>query len=813
MSTTYIDGRGASDLVFEAVRPRAGGVGGVLEALAADREAGSHPMLTADEVETLLGARDDDLELLLECASELRDEGLERAGRSGVITFSKKVFLPITNMCRDRCHYCTFVESPRQMLRQGKPLYMSPEQIIAVASQGAALGCKEALFTLGDRPEDRWPEARAWLDEHGYDSTLHYVRDMARLVLERTGLLPHLNPGVMTAEELERVRPVAPSMGMMLETTSVELWSEKGRAHYGSPDKEPRVRLQVLEDAGRLRIPFTTGILVGIGETMRDRAESLLAIRDVHERYGHVQETIVQNFRAKPQTAMQSEPDLDTVEYLAAIATARIVMGPEARLQVPPNLANQAELELLVRAGIDDWGGVSPLTADHVNPERPWPSIIALGESTARAGFELHERLTAYPPYLRSGSGWIDPALTGAIAPLADPTTGLAREAALPVGRIAIEPGAGADVARAGRGGLSALDPGASASPVSAALERARQHPESISEDDLQMLLLASGPELDEVARLADQARRYSVGETITVVVNGTIDPSGFDDRAGREEGLAEIRRLAHELGDRGVTEICVQGRAPGGWGSDAYLEIARTVKAAAPGVHLHAFRPADIVDGAGRMQASVTDYLLMMRDSGVDTVPGTGVKVLDERHRRGVSPHDLPVGGWVSTVLAAHRAGFRSTSVIVYGLGESAALRVQHLQSLARMQRETGGFSELVVMPAPAGWTPLVSGRSEIDEHRAMHAVARLAVGSTIRHIQTGWPRFGLETATEMLRSGADDLGGMLLTAGSVTSGGAPHEMTHEHIRGVERALARPVRQRTTLYGVPDGPAGRTLR
>ncbi|MGK0742139.1 7,8-didemethyl-8-hydroxy-5-deazariboflavin synthase CofG [Leucobacter sp. Z1108] len=769
----------------------------VLDALEARPAVSDRPELSVSEVELLLQATGPALDRLLRQAARLRDIGLERAGRPGVITFSKKIFLPITNMCRDRCHYCTFVESPLQMLRQGKPLYMSSEQVLAVATQGAALGCKEALFTLGDRPEDRWPEAREWLDAHGYDSTLHYVRDMAQMVLEHTGMLPHLNPGVMTAQELEWLRPIAPSMGMMLETTSVELWSEKGRAHYGSPDKEPRVRLQVIEDAGMQHIPFTTGILVGIGETMRDRAESLLAIRDSHDRWGHVQEVIVQNFRAKPHTAMQATPDLESIEYLAAIATARLVMGPDARLQVPPNLANQAELELLVRAGIDDWGGVSPLTADHVNPERPWPSILALRESTAQAGFVLHERLTAYPPYLAQESGWVDPGLTPAIAPLMDVESGLANEGARPTGS--------STRAHSTRTAESAHVTSFASRSVEAVLDRARQQPESISDADLALLLTASGDALDTLTDLANDARRYSVGEAVTVVVNGTIDPSGFGEDVPRAEGLADIARMAGELRDRGATEICVQGRAPTAWGADAYLHIAREVTAAARGVHLHAFRPADIVDGAARKQLGVPEYLELIKAAGVDTVPGTGIKILDEAHRRRVAPLDVSVGSWMSTIMSAHRAGLRSTSIIVYGLGESAELRIRHLRSLGRIQQETGGFTEIVVMPAQKDWTPLVDSRSAIDEHRAMYAVARLALNTTISHVQVAWPRLDMTSAVAMLRSGADDLGGRLLQVGSVSGGGSAQELSVENLQSVRKSLGRPIRQRTTLYGVPE--------
>ena len=345
------------------------------------------------DAELLFGARGDDLQRLLVVASRLRDEGLARSGREGIITYSKKVFIPVTQLCQDRCHYCIFVDTPGGLAKRNIPVFMSPDEILEVARQGAAMGCKEALFTLGDRPENRWPSARQWLDDHGYESTLDYIRAMAILVLEETGLLPHLNPGVMSWSELQRLRPVAPSMGMMLETTATRLWSEKGGVHYGSPDKDPAIRLRVLEDAGRSRIPFTTGVLLGIGENDAERAEALFEIRRSHERHGHIQETIVQNFRAKPRTAMQNEADLALQEYVAAVAVARVVMGPDATIQAPPNLTDVQELGLLLRAGIDDWGGVSPLTPDHVNPERPWPELETLARLRSR-----HQETHQPPP-------------------------------------------------------------------------------------------------------------------------------------------------------------------------------------------------------------------------------------------------------------------------------------------------------------------------------------------------------------------------------------------------------------------------------
>src|SRR5687768_1474008 len=398
--------------------------------------------LDVPEATALLAARGAELDRLCAAAARVRDTGLAAAGRPGVVTYSPKVFIPVTRLCRDRCHYCTFVETPAQAAREGRAPYLSPDEILTIAREGATLGCLEALFTLGDRPEDRWPEAREWLDEQGYDSTLAYVRAMAVRVLEETGLLPHLNPGVMSWEELNRLKPVSPSMGMMLETTSRRLFETKGEAHYGSPDKDPDVRLRVLEDAGRLSIPFTTGLLVGIGETLAERAETIFALRKVSTQFGAVQEVIVQNFRAKPDTAMRHADDLGLDDYRATIAVTRLVLGPRARVQAPPNLVDLSECRALLEAGVDDWGGVSPLTPDHVNPERPWPSLERLRTITAECGFELAARLTVHPEYVRAGEPWLDPRVSAHVAALAT-EDGLAKPGVRPVGRPWQEPDGG----------------------------------------------------------------------------------------------------------------------------------------------------------------------------------------------------------------------------------------------------------------------------------------------------------------------------------------------------------------------------------
>ncbi|WP_168699316.1 7,8-didemethyl-8-hydroxy-5-deazariboflavin synthase CofG [Gordonia paraffinivorans] len=382
--------------------------------------------IDVDQAVALLHCAGDDLTRLQSVAGAIRDEGLAAIGRPRQVTYSRKVFIPLTRLCRDRCHYCTFVTVPGKLARAGEGLYLELDEVVDLARRGAELGCKEALFTLGDRPENRWPQAREWLTERGYSSTLDYVRAAAVAVLNETGLLPHLNPGVMSLEELRRLRPVAPSMGMMLETTSRRLFTEKGQPHYGSPDKDPLVRMQVLRDAGAARVPFTTGILVGIGESMRERAESFFAIADAHAGSGHIQEVIVQNFRAKPDTAMRSTPDAEMTEFLAAVAVARIVLGPHMRVQAPPNLVSPAECAALIASGIDDWGGVSPLTPDHVNPECPWPNLDALAARTAESDFVLTERITAQPSYVLAASEWIDPALADHVGALSDPETGLA---------------------------------------------------------------------------------------------------------------------------------------------------------------------------------------------------------------------------------------------------------------------------------------------------------------------------------------------------------------------------------------------------
>lgn len=771
--------------------------------------------LSIDEAEALLGASDHELDRMLELASELRSHGLAAAGRPNIITYSRKVFIPLTTLCRDRCHYCIFVDTPNQLLKMHKPLFMTPEHVLAVARQGAELGCKEALLTLGDRPEDRWPEARSWLDVNGYSSTLEYVGAMARLITAHTGMLAHLNPGVMSGEELRALRPVAPSMGMMLETTSRALFEVPGEVHYGSPDKDPGVRLRTIEDAGAARIPFTTGVLIGIGETIRDRAESLIALRDINEAHGHIQEIIVQNFRAKPQTAMRSAPDASMREYVAAVAVARLVMGSRMRIQVPPNLSDPRELELLVKAGADDWGGVSPLTADHVNPERPWPHLDELADRTTHLGFELHERLTAHPEYLAAPDQWLDPAMLRPTMALADPVSRLARVGA--DGSVIHPTGeTGPSVLR----GKPALSTGIrltrsakGAAAIRNTLERASTTPGGLDDAEWESLLLATGESLEDVVATADDVRRYTVGEAVTIVVNRNISSSAFrptPDSPGASYNASQLAEMVRDAWELGATEVCVQGLIAPDVDPAAYLEIPAIVKASAPDIHLHGYRPQDVVDFARRTRQPVIRAIEALRDAGVDTIPGTGVKILSERVRRLVAPDDLGIDAWTETITAAHRAGLLSSSVLFYGHYETASERIAHIRSLRAIQESTKGFTELVPIPLPGHGVPLVAGRSALDEHRAMFAVARLMLSGVIPHIQVPWTRLGLDVAATMLRAGADDLGGTLLDGRIHPEFGVESglELPLHAARGIARSMFRPLRQRTTSYG--DAPAER---
>ncbi|WP_377269849.1 bifunctional FO biosynthesis protein CofGH [Peterkaempfera sp. SMS 1(5)a] len=815
------------------------------------RRARDGVALDTAEAAVLLQARGADLSDLCASAARVRDAGLAAAGRPGVVTYSRKVFIPLTRLCRDRCHYCTFVTVPGKLRRDGHGMYLSPDEVLDIARRGAALGCKEALFTLGDRPEERWPEAREWLDAHGYDDTLAYVRAMAIRVLEETGLLPHLNPGVLSWTDLQRLKPVAPSMGMMLETTAVRLWSEPGGPHFGSPDKEPAVRLRVLEDAGRSAVPFTTGVLIGIGETHEERADALFAIRRVARQYHGVQEVIVQNFRAKPDTAMRAMPDAELEELAAAIAVTRLVLGPAARIQAPPNLVDE-QYALIVGAGIDDWGGVSPLTPDHVNPERPWPHIDELAERTAAAGFELRERLTVYPEYIRRGEPWLDPRILPHVSALADPATGLAREGALPVGLPWQEPddayaaSGRTDLHRTidttGRtadrradfedvyGDWEALREQAAPyaverveADVMDALSVAADDPTRLTDDQALALLHAEGPALDALCRIADELRRDTVGDTVTYCVTRNINFTNVcytgcrfcafaqrrTDADAYTLSLDQVAERAAQAWEVGATEVCMQGGIHPDLPGTAYFDIARAVKQRVPGIHVHAFSPMEVVNGATRTGMSVPDWLAAAKEAGLDTIPGTAAEILDDEVRWILTKGKLPAATWVEVVTAAHELGIRSSSTMMYGHVDTPRHWLGHLRLLAGIQQRTGGFTEFVTLPfvhtnAPVYLAGIARPGPTARDNRAVTAMARLLLHPHITNIQTSWVKLGAEGAAEMLRSGANDLGGTLMEETISRMAGSSYG-SHKSIRDLEaiaEAAGRPSRQRTTTYG-----------
>ncbi|RHW28881.1 7,8-didemethyl-8-hydroxy-5-deazariboflavin synthase [Nocardioides immobilis] len=836
--------------------------------------------LDLDEATVLLATTGEDLTRLTAAAAKVRDAGLVAAGRPGVLTYSPKVFIPVTRLCRDKCHYCTFVETPKQAAREGRSPYLSPDEILAIAREGAALGCLEALFTLGDRPEDRWPEARAWLDEQGYDSTLAYIRAMAVRVLEETGLLPHLNPGVMSWEELNRLKPVSPSMGMMLETTSRRLFETKGEAHYGSPDKDPDVRLRVLDDAGRLSVPFTTGLLVGIGETLAERAETIFALRRTSRAFGAVQEVIVQNFRAKPDTAMRHVDDLGLDDYRAAIAVTRLVLGPKARVQAPPNLVDLTECRLLLDAGVDDWGGVSPLTPDHVNPERPWPSLDRLRELTAECGFELRARLTVHPEYvvgaLQRGEPWLDPRVAGHVAALAvldGPMAGLAVPGIRPTGLPWQEPDGGFQ--SAGRTDLHAAvdtegrtddrrsdfttvygdwdevkaaarstaeigvvpDDSVVGRPNSrqdrqglSALRAAEKDPGNLSDEHALTLMTAEGDLLREVVRLADELRRDTVGDEVTYVVNRNINFTNVcyvgcrfcafaqrkTDADAYSLSYAEVADRAQEAWDLGATEVCMQGGIDPELPATAYFDLVAAVKQRVPEMHVHAFSPMEVVNGTARTGLSIEDFLIKAREAGLGSLPGTAAEILDDEVRWVLTKGKLPARTWIEIVSTAHRLGIPTTSTMMYGHVDNPRHWVAHLRVLSRVQDQalennSTGFTEFVPLPFVHTSSPIyLAGVARpgptLRDNLAVHAMARILLHGRISNIQTSWVKLGVDGTRAMLQAGCNDLGGTLMEETISRMAGSEHgsAKTVAELTEIGAGIGRPVRERTTTYGVP---------
>jgi len=727
-----------------------------------------------------------------------------------IVTYSPKVFIPLTKLCRDVCHYCTFARPPRR----GERAYMTADEVLAIARRGAEAGCHEALFTLGDKPELRYRAAREELAALGCETTIEYLARMCDLVLAESGLLPHVNPGVMTREDLELLRTVSASMGLMLETASPRL-SEKGMPHYGSPDKLPERRLETIRLAGELAIPFTTGILIGIGETRDERIEALEAIAALHTRSGHVQEVIVQNFRAKPGTKMEDHPEPSLDDLLWTARTAREILPDDVHLQVPPNLSYD-DFPRLLEAGIDDWGGVSPVTIDHVNPEAPWPEIERLRAATEAAGHELEARLPIYPEYVADLDRWADPRVAAEIRKHAD-ADGLARTERWAAG-------AETPVPR-----LQNVYVPVSDTAVATALAKSREGIE-LDEDDAAALFRARGRELGAVLAAADELRRHVSGDAVSYVVTRNINYTnvcyfrcGFcafskGKLAENLRGapylvpLEEIVRRCREAWDRGAVEVCLQGGIHPAFTGDYYVDVCRAIKDELPDLHVHAFSALEVWQGAATLGLGLDEYLGRLRNVGLASLPGTAAEILDDEVRHVICPDKVTTAQWLAVHDTAHRAGLRSTTTMMFGSVEGPRSWARHLLALREQQRRSGGFTEFVPLPFVHMEAPIfLKGRARpgptFREALLVHAVARLALHPWITNIQTSWVKMGLDGAQAALNAGANDLGGTLMNESISRAAGATHgqEMPPERMEAAILEIGRTPRQRTTLYGTPD--------
>ena len=742
---------------------------------------------------------------------------LALAGHGRVVSYSRKVFIPLTQLCRDVCHYCTFAKAPRSLAAP----YLSLDQVLSIARAGAAAGCKEALFTLGDQPEKRYNIARRALEKLGYASTLEYLGAAAKRVLEETGLLPHLNPGVLSESDIERLRPLSVSMGLMLESSSTRL-GLRGGPHWGSPDKDPAVRLATLRAAGERAVPFTTGILIGIGETRQERLQSLWAIRELHRRYGHIQEIIIQNFLAKPGTRMVNAPEPPLEEQLWTIAATRLLFGEQMSVQAPPNLRPGA-LAALIRAGINDWGGVSPVTPDYVNPEAPWPHLERLRAETASADRELVERLAVCPRYAQEPDRWLDPALRAIVRRNSD-AVGLARDEAWYAGAGSSAPA----------GALQWLQPAHKRGRVESlarrtkarVLERALRG-ESLLEQEIAGLFGARGDELAELLQEADRLRQQVKGDTVTFVINRNINYTnictykcGFcafsKGRSTRDLrgpayrlDLDEIARRTVEAKSAGATEVCLQGGIHPSFTGQTYFDIVAAVKSAVPDIHVHAFSPLEITHGAETLGLSLPQYLERLHRAGLSSLPGTAAEILHDEVRALICPDKITTAQWLAVMRAAHDVGLRSTATIMFGHVDHPRHWARHLLEIRSLQEATGGFTEFVPLPfvhmeAPMWRRGIARSGPTFREAVLMHSVARLALHPLITNIQTSWVKMGVDGAAFCLRSGANDLGGTLMNESITRAAGGVNgqELGPERIAAVAASVARPVRQRTTFYG-----------
>jgi FO synthase len=737
---------------------------------------------------------------LMTAAAAKRDAAFGR-----LVSYSRKVFIPLTKLCRDVCHYCTFAERPLA----GHAAYLSADEVLAIARAGQAAGCTEALFTLGDKPERRYRAAREALAALGHPTTISYLREMCALVLKETSLLPHVNPGVMTADEIASLREVSVSQGVMLESTSERL-CEPGGVHYGSPDKHPAARLETLRLAGELAVPFTTGILIGIGETREERLDALHAIREVHERFGHVQEVIVQNFRAKPATKRADAPEPDLDDELWTIAAARLILPDDVHVQAPPNLS-PGVYQALIGAGIDDWGGVSPVTPDHVNPEAPWPEIDALAARTAEMGKILVPRLPIYPAWVAAPERWVHPKIAVKVRQGTD-SEGWARDDDWAPG-LPVEP-----KPRSVRS--DAVDP-----VVEAVLTKATSG-KRLNETEIIRLFAARDADYERVVTVADELRRAVSDEVVRYVVNRNINYTNICyyrckfcafSKGKTHEALrgtpydlewSEIVRRSVEAWERGATEVCLQGGIHPDYTGETYIGICKAIKAAVPGMHIHAFSPLEVTQGAATLGLSLTEFLSRLKDAGLGTLPGTAAEILDDEIRAIICPDKINTQQWVDVARAAHALGLRTTSTIMYGHVEGPLNWARHLLVLRDLQVETGGFTEFVPLPfvhmeAPMYLRGLARKGPTLREAVLMHAVSRLVLHPLITNIQTSWVKMGPEGAAMCLNAGANDMGGTLMNESISRAAGTQHgqEFPPEAMEPLIRKLGRLPVQRTTMY------------